>query len=640
MSDLDLSGPASDAADLEPRRLPLPWEILGLAVWIGLLVGPAELAILTLREALGFQITTDLHRLNRHASWMIPASNVAVFLVLGWLWMLPAWRLPRLTRNVAGAMLGCLAFWAILWRLPGLQSIARFLLAAGLGYQTARLARRFRPQFSKMVVWTLPVLVAATIFAGPIAHDRALRYETRAFSALPTPDPGAPNVVMLVLDTVRADHLTMHGYSRDTAPNLAKLAERGVRFDQARSTAPWTLPSHASMLTGRWPHELGTDAEHGMNQKYPTLAETLSTQGYATAAFLANTYYCNNAYGLDRGFVRWEDCYENDRVTAVEMMQSSALGRTVIQFAADRGWCLPPEAAQDKPGEFINRDALAWIDGHRDRPFFALLNYFDAHDPYLIPPGDTPRFGLRPDSPEDVATVRQWHSSDKRNLTDHQIDLIRDGYDDCIAYVDAQVGRLMADLERRGLTRDTIFVVTSDHGEQLGEHKLFGHGRSLYVQELHVPLIIAGAKIPAGQVVSDPVSLRSLPATIMDLMAKDNPFPGGSLTSAWTGGLPSSQPLLSEVRHKPKTSKTKNRPPAWLGAMASVRVGRMIYIRNADGREELFDIQTDPTEAQDLAANPHFKSSLAACRKALDRIYDDAPPMDANPTLADGDESL
>ena len=124
---------------------------------------------------------------------------------------------------------------------------------------------------------------------------------------LPQADSGTPNVLLIVMDTVSAQHMSLYGYPRDTTPNLARLARKGVRFQHARSTAPWTLPSHASMFTGRWPHDLSVGYGQPLDASAPTLAESLRDRGYATGGFVANTLYCSAETGLNRGFIHYED---------------------------------------------------------------------------------------------------------------------------------------------------------------------------------------------------------------------------------------------------------------------------------------------------------------------------------------------
>ena len=134
--------------------------------------------------------------------------------------------------------------------------------------------------------------------------------------------------------------------------------------------------------------------------------------------------------------------------------------------------------------------------GSRTRPFFAFLNYIDAHAPYLLPEGDHRRFGVRPETSEDLKTLRGWHGANKENVTPHQVQLVSDAYDDCIAYLDVRIGRLLEDLKGRGLLENTVVIVTSDHGEHLGEQRLYGHGCSLYRPELHVPLLVLAPGLP------------------------------------------------------------------------------------------------------------------------------------------------
>ena len=601
-------------------RLRSAGAILAVAVWAGLLTGLAEVGVVAVREAIGARVTADLLRWNRHALWMAPLSDGFIVATVGLVLAVVALIAPRFGRRIAGIVLGVLAFGAILQRVPSLHEGAKWAFACGLGVQAARLARRHVVGFGRVLKRSLPALLAGMAILGPIEYRRVIRAETRVLAALPAPPAEAPNVVLLVLDTVRADHLSLYGYDRLTSPNLARLAARGVRFDAARSPAPWTLPSHASLLTGRWSHQLSADEDHAMNREYPTLAEFLGSRGYATAGFVANTYYCNAAYGLDRGFARYEDCYENDQVNVGEVVRASSLGRLATRAAASLEWCPPLEANEGKTAERLNRDALAWIDAHRDRPFFAFLNYLDAHDPYILPEGDHKRFGLRPETSEDFATLRGWHDGNKQHVTTHQVDLVRDAYDDCIAYLDGQVGRLIDDLEGRGLLANTIVVITADHGEQLGEHHLYGHGRSLYRQELEVPLIVMAPGIPQGAIVEEPASLRDVAATVADLMGRKrtSPFPGVSLAESWSGGP--ARPVLSEVAHRPKTrSKNPNRPPAWRGPMASIVARDREYIRNADGREELYDL-ADPDESRDLAKSPEAESLLPPFRETLDRL--------------------
>ena len=168
--------------------------------------------------------------------------------------------------------------------------------------------------------------VSLVVLTG-LTYERVTSAEHRALSLRPPAKPGVPNVLLIVLDDVRAASLSLYGYDRPTTPNLERLARRGVVFSEARSTAPWTLPSHASMMTGRWPHELSVGPDLPLDGTFPTLAETLGREGYATAGFVGNTVYCNALYGMGRGFARYEDAYENQTVSLFETVRSSGLGQ-------------------------------------------------------------------------------------------------------------------------------------------------------------------------------------------------------------------------------------------------------------------------------------------------------------------------
>jgi arylsulfatase A-like enzyme len=449
--------------------------------------------------------------------------------------------------------------------------------------------------------------------------------ERWTISALPPAKPGAPNVLLLVMDTVRADRLSLHGYKRETTPNLVRLAHKGVRFDQARSTAPWTLPSHASMFTGRWPHQTGVSENRRLDATHPTLAEFLSDRGYLTAGFVGNTYFCNSWFGLGRGFAHYKDFYDEDLVISItETLRCSALGRCLLRIAS-----LPLGVERRrKDAAAVNHDFLEWLsEQDKGRPFFAFLNFFDAHTPYLLPEGAEPRFGPSVQDPADVALLRKWNDRPKKQVPEKLANLASDSYDNCIAYVDSEVGKLLDELERRSLLDNTLIIITSDHGEHLGEHGLFGHGKSLYSQELHVPLvIIPPGGLANGRVVRAPVSLRDLPATVADVLGSQSssPFPSASLARYWNSRAADDRAqftaVFSEVALRDTVSRNQSRPPAWRGPMKSIVSDSKSYIRNADGREEVYDVLNDPAELRDLAGRSELDPLVEQLRDALEYI--------------------
>ncbi len=463
--------------------------------------------------------------------------------------------------------------------------------------------------------------------------------EHRAVASVPPPPPGAKNLLLIVWDTVRAGNLSLHGYGRRTTPHLEELASHGARFDLAFATAPWTLPSHASLFTGRWPHELGVDWKSPLRDDVPTLAEYLGGHGYDTAGFVANLDYCSRETGLARGFAHYEDypieLYDTfaryvGLGPRLEILTGACIVEKLLEKLFGRSSDLVPRAREHaKHGAAVNSAFLDWLSGQqgRRRPFFAFLNYNDAHTPYEVPDRSTPGFGLRPATCHDRLTLLHWNSLNKVELSDHDVRMAADVYDDCIADLDRQLGSLLAELDRRGVLDDTLVIVTADHGEHLGDHLLFFHGCSLYRQLVQVPLVIVDPKgVPAGRVVAEPVSLRDVPATVVDLLGlvRDAPFPGRSLARFWgrdqKGDRSHSEPLLMETG-KPVLLTNQGREPAAKGPIQSLIAGGMHYIRLADGSEELYSLSSDPDEQINVAGSPMTRAVIQGFRDRLAGMF-------------------
>ena len=414
-------------------------------------------------------------------------------------------------------------------------------------------------------------------------------------------------MLLLVLDAVRAQSLSLYGYHRQTTPRLEEFAKTGVCFERALSTSPWTLPSHATMFTGRFTHQLfgdgqtPLDAKTPLGNKYKTLAEYLSENGYVTGGFIGNVGYCGSSYGLNRGFTRYED-----HVSSFELFsRSSGLTAKMFKYFKNNQNTIARKSAAD-----INQSFLNWRSGHKDRPFFAFLNYFDAHDPYIAPQPFELKFGTQKPKLPTIVHDRKYKAREIRQLLD--------AYDSCIAYLDNEIGLLLDELKEQDVLKNTVVIVTSDHGEQFGEHGLMYHVNSLYRQLLQVPLLISFPNsIPAGKRFNNAVSLRDLPATIIDLVNLENPnqFPGSSLARYWSpekktanGNVPV---LFSEIF-------IGGEEPDWIpeswpvakGEMKSVVAGGYHYIQHGDGNEELFDFDNDPEEERDLANSKEYAGML------------------------------
>jgi arylsulfatase A-like enzyme len=259
-----------------------------------------------------------------------------------------------------------------------------------------------------------------------------------------------------------------------------------------------------------------------------TLAETLANHGYRNAAFSANTSYVAPEWGLGRGFSRFDVHGGSLAADAVDTVFGRRLALNLLPRA---GYF---DIVGRKRAADVNRAFLAWLDHGSDRPFFALLNYLDVHDPYItVAPYDT-SFSARPARGDVINFQFQPHAFRRKatiGTADVQAEI--DAYDGCLRYLDSQLGALFAELERRGLDGETLTIITADHGESFGNHDLFGHGNSLYFETLHVPLVVIWpGHVPAGRRLPQVVGLDRLPATVEQLVepsATRRVFPGRSL---------------------------------------------------------------------------------------------------------------
>jgi arylsulfatase A-like enzyme len=628
--------------------------VLIVAAWCGLAAGLLEVGVRFFWRTV--DPTNHLFLMSRHFVWIGPIVNLALFVALGTVLAAATRFWPR-----AGGWLSprLICFFAVLPLLMVTSSriypIAWVILAIGIASLLAARFERNRHGRMRWLALSFPafvlavlVLVSLTLWGDWLKHRREVGH------AVPTAD--SPNVLLIVLDTVRADRLSLHGYERPTSPNLERLARAGIRFDQARATAPWTLASHASFFTGRWPHELGVEWLTPLRANVPTLAAYLGSHGYATAGFVANTLYCSYETGLDRGFTHYED-YVLGTLPALRTAWLGDHGLKLISdlgLVASRGWNAGPlrvlrealfeplfKMDRKKDAAAVNREFLDWFARRRqpDRPFFAFLNYYDAHAPYVLPPGAPYRFGLRPESQADfVFLVEHWTRLDKLSLPRRYQVLAQDCYDDCLAYLDDQLGELFRELERRGALERTVVIVTADHGEGLGEHGLFDHGESLYSTETRVPLVVVlPSRRPSGSIVGKAVSLRDLPATIVDLigLGSASPFPGRSLARLWhdprsEDRVDLADDVMSELRRPNPADPNRGRSPANRGPLHSLADGGFLYIWNeGDGTEELFDERDDSRELLNRARTPAMQQVVQRFRDRRSRFKDRPPPLAA-----------
>ena len=360
--------------------------------------------------------------------------------------------------------------------------------------------------------------------------------------------------------------------------------------------------------------------------------------------------------GLGRGFATYRD-YIFPRLTAFRMatlVEHLISGlQAVEQFLEDwldfdrlrpvvqRFWMLFNGYRKD--AATINRELLDWLSNRPqpEQPFFCFLNYFDAHWPYELRNKGIHRFGIGPRDNRESDLVHNWWERDKRGLSAQEIAFVRDSYDDCVADLDEQIGRLIDELGHRGVLNTTWVIVTADHGESFGEHAgVFSHGTSLYQTELHVPLVIlppAGDRV-SRRTIKETVSLRDLAATIVDItgLKADTPFPGSSLARFWgqftppdtaspTADLAASgtEGVLAEVvPNDPLLPPDRQR---WLEShwpLGALIEGGWSYIRReSGGQEELFHLSDDAREAHNLASDPATRPRLDQMRSEVEPIH-------------------
>ena len=303
------------------------------------------------------------------------------------------------------------------------------------------------------------------------------------------------------------------------------------------------------------------------------------------------------------------------------IIRGSGVGRRIHKLIGNPQQERPSAFFYRKDAATINNEFLSWIDGRgkveAQHPFFVFLNYYDAHDPYMPPGGFRGRFGMKSPTAKELSLLHNWHELESKPKTPEEVQLAIDAYDECIASLDDHLGRLLDDLQKRQLLDRTMIIVTADHGEEFGEHGGFGHG-NLYPPVTRIPLLIVppgGLKEPRK--VNEPTSMRNVACTVADVLNLEDgsPFPGISLAPHWNtsaANVPSADELvLTEIVDNVKKD-------ALGGTFArSLILGNQAYLKHRDGREELFDLATDPAQTRDLSKRPESQSILDRFRARL-----------------------
>jgi arylsulfatase A-like enzyme len=402
-------------------------------------------------------------------------------------------------------------------------------------------------------------------------------------------------IVLISLDTLRPDHLGTYGHIRDTSPVLDALADRGVVFEDASSTAPWTLPAHASMLTGLYPSQANVRRRPDrIPASIPTLAAQLREAGYRTAGIATTEWFRIGEFS--QGFDDWKLLQGDSKVYE---HTAEGLSEQITQFG------------------------LKALSAHRERPVFLFLHYFDIHSDYV----SRPEF-------EDLFLPSNFRSESRVNGSTAQLSQILAGairldhrereelrllYDAGIRQLDHRLAPLFDWIEEEVGWKQALVVVTSDHGEAFFEHyPNVSHGGSQYQELIRVPLIMAGGDLPVGLRITDPVSIIDIVPTLLGAagITPANPLPGYDLARHWQNGdVPGSSRAMYA-----QSAPAFNRD--WLRA---VRRGRYkLIINTKHGMRTLYDLRADPAETRNLAeALPDVTRELAALLDDFERRHPD-----------------
>ena len=590
-------------------------QMVMIAAWFGIVTGLAEGILYLLLQKTGWV---------SRSMWLLPASidiiwiacvfETLLYFSAGLALLLLSRFFPTLPILRWAVFLFSASTFVAFLQSPGKLHVAAVVcLALGFAASCARSYQKHEAAVLRFWRRTLPWAVGLALFAfGAIGGGNWFR-ERLAIRRLPPHAASAPNILVIVFDTLRADHLSLYGYPRATSPHIDRLAKESAWFENAVATSSWTLPSHASLLTGRYPFEHGAD-KLALDGRYPTLGEVLQRNGYRTGAFTANIYWFGRREGLARGFIRFEDYFQSLYAMCVRPFYGRMMDNLLRRMLGNKD--LPAR----KSAPEVTSEALEWIDGDREKPFFAFLNYFDAHKPYLPPEPFLTKFAA---SKERFYGTPMFDGSDFTRMTPEQMQRDIDSYDGSIAFVDDSIGHLLAGLEARGILSNTLVVLTSDHGESFGEHGMFAHRNALYLEGIRVPLIFYWPEqLPAGLRVRQPISIAALPATLLEILgdAQQSEFPHPSLVHFWR--TPSAQTdeqiPLAELAHMPDESFKPH--PNVHGAMKSLLSSRWHYIVHDKFGPELYDWVQDPKELNNLVGTQEGKTVVGEFSALLHRM--------------------
>ena len=620
-----------------------PWNggsLLIVGLGSGIFAGLVEGAGLLFFQRVNWARWGPMIHVSGEILWISPIVDVILFMSLALICSVVARFSSRFP--AVRALVFLLTFFSVYdWlTLTGrLYHRACLLLALGVAVAFARWCGQREEAFLNFGKRATPWILALWIFVFAGMQGGQRLQERNAVARLPAAAPGAPNVLVIVMDTLRADHLSAYGYARATSPNFDRLAQQGVLFENAVATTSWSLPSHVSLLTGRYQFEHGIGnvqpapwlgwGRTGLGG-FPTLGEMLEQRGYRTGAFSANRTYFSTSLGFGRGFQHFEDYFHSPADMFIRTLYGREFARIYLNRTdkskvkhALRYFGMNSMLDKDSEGsgnyggaqgvrkraDVVNQEVLRWIDYSRNdrgetRPFFAFLNYFDVHYPYGGPP---------------TYPKPEW---------DHGGRI--DEYDASVKYADDALGRLLQALDQRGLSSNTLVIVTSDHGESLGQHGLTYHGQALYRELIHVPLVIFyPGHVPAGVKVQTPITNAAIPATIIEILGartQQNAFPCPALNALWqaSGGSdwpdPLSELARNDIADKEDRAAAKIVPTATTGSMKSLVTPQWQLITHETMGDQLYDWALDTAESNNLIHAAEGKTAAVGLKSQMENV--------------------
>jgi len=428
-----------------------------------------------------------------------------------------------------------------------------------------------------------------------------------------------PNIILIVMDTVRADHVSVYGYPGQTTPFLKDMVQSSTLYTHAVSSGDMTLSSHASIFTGLYVKQHGAfcdpwqgfGAGKPLSEKFDTIAELLEQKGYLTLGVVANNVYLTGDFKLDQGF----EFYDH-RAPTVLLGQSDYFYmrqgiRNMVKyfFSPDKYDQLFRRAEEINSVAF---DLLGRIRG-KSNPFFLFINYMDAHDPYVPPapydrlfPGKEKGFNL-----SEYYSIARQVNEQQSPLPEAERNHMISQYDGGIAYIDAQLGVLITRLKEQGLFEDSLIIITSDHGEAFGERNFMGHGVSVYQDQTGVPLIVKYPGQKRGRSVEKVVSSIDILPTILDVLGAEIPryLPGETLLQLSPGRI--NNPVVSESY---PDGDLIDMGPRFDRVEKAIYSGPYKYINSTKGKQELYNMVDDPAEQTNLYS-PDDRNSVQIAEK-------------------------